>query len=150
MKDLVDVVNVAHQVKKLLKLYYLGKYSILFKLRLKLQIWNLILYLLPELLYFSKQKKKKTEESSVTVLRRFFLPIFKNGTHAESRNKEQPVGTETCKWRAVKWTLCDTAFKRQSSRNLLIDWFCSSFWNWFRFIIFTNFFNTKTVNKLKN
>lgn len=92
MKDLVDVVNVAHQVKKLLKLYYLGKYSILFKLRLKLQIWNLILYLLPELLYFSKQKKKKKQKRVQLLCYGDSFCPFSKTAHV------QKVGTKNSQW----------------------------------------------------
>lgn len=61
MKDLVAVVNVAHQVKKLLKLYSLRKYSILLKWRLKLREKKSATMLQSRLLYpFSEMTVMQT------------------------------------------------------------------------------------------
>lgn len=69
MKDLVAVVNVAHQVKKLLKLYSLRKYNILLKWRLKLR------------------KKILSHYATEQIV----LPIFRIDSNAYSRTTDRIV-----------------------------------------------------------
>lgn len=85
MKDLIDVVNVAHQVKKLLKLYSLRKYSILLKLRLKLQIWNVSP--VRDIVFLKKKTTRK--KFSPYATEPTALPIFRNDSDAEVRTKDR-------------------------------------------------------------
>lgn len=137
MKDLSPVVNATYQVKELLKLYSPWKYSVLVKWRLRLEIWNVSLNILSEALYSAKRwvRKKLATEHIV-------LPSFINDSDAEGRttvrrvNGNRGKGVKTLPWKCSLQEICSL----------------TNFAQYFRiyFIVLINFFNTKSVTRLRN
>lgn len=83
------MVAILAQVKKLLNLYSLRKYSCLWKWRLKLQTSNISLSFLSEVFYFSKRSARKNFSHCATE--QIGFPIFRNYMDRGARTTEKTV-----------------------------------------------------------
>lgn len=112
------MVAILAQVKKLLKLYSLRKYSCLLKCGLELQNSNISLNFLSEVFYFPKGQ---LERNSATVLQsRLVFPFSEiTGIQKLGPQEKQTVGIEEKDLKGIEGTLCDIALKKQPSRILL-------------------------------